>query len=284
LKAGAAGKNVIVRPPLYLVQEILITNLFLFPIWAIGLVWLFGTAAYRFLAYAYVMLILEMLVFHGKHYYPANVYPILMAAGGVAIERWTAGAWFARAPIVAYALVLGPVFVPFSLPVLSEPAFLAYQSRIGAVLHMKRDVIATEHGRERTALPGDWADMHGWPELASAIKGVYDGLPADDRSKAVVLAANYGQASAIEFFAPGIPVVSGHNQFFLWGPGDGRHDVIIDVDGDCGAKEHVFGSAVLATRFNAPYTIGWETNLPIMVCRQPRESLAALWPRLKLYY
>src|SRR5579872_6390704 len=37
LKAGAATKNVAVSPPLYLFQEILITHLFLFPVWVIGL-------------------------------------------------------------------------------------------------------------------------------------------------------------------------------------------------------------------------------------------------------
>lgn len=284
LRAGQQGKNVIAGPLLYLLQEVLITNLFLFPVWVIGLVCLLRNPQLRFLGYGYVLLIAEMLAFHGKHYYPANVYPILIAAGAVAIESWTSRLLPARIAIAAYALILGPLFVPFSLPILSEPAFLAYQHRVGAILHLNRSVLSTEHGRERVPLPGDYADMHGWPELASTVRDVYVKLSPAERSRAVVVASNYGEASAIAFFAPDVPVVSGHNQFWLWGPPAYDPDVVIDVNGDCGAAQHLFASAQTATTFDAPYAIGWETNVPIMVCRGPRVALSALWPKKKFYY
>jgi hypothetical protein len=283
LEAGQHGKNVIAGPLLYLAQQVLITNLFLFPLWLIGLVWLLRSSAYRFLGYAYVVLIAEMIVFHGKHYYPANVYPILIAAGAVQVEAWTARMPPARIAVAAYALVLGPVFVPFSLPLLPEATFLAYQDRLDDVLHIPKTALATEHGREQAALPGDWADMHGWPELAAAVARVYDALPPEQRSQAVAVASNYGEAAAIEFFAPGVPVISGHNQYWLWGTRGYSGNVVIDVDGDCGAKQHLFRHAHRAGTFNAPYTIGWETGVPIMVCRGINVPLAQLWPEIKHY-
>jgi hypothetical protein len=283
LQAGQNGKNIVVGPLLYIVQEVLITNLFLFPIWVIGLAGLLTTGPYRFLGYAYILLIAEMMVFHGKHYYPADVYPILMAAGGVQIEAWTARRVPVRVALIAYVLAFGPVFVPYSLPILSEPAFIAYQRRLGDILHIPKSTLATEHGREASALPGDWADMHGWPQLAQTVQRIYDGLPSGQRSVAVVVTSNYGEAAAIEFFAPGVPVISYHNQYWLWGTRGYSGDVIIDVNGDCGARYHAFRSAALAATFNAPYTIAWETDVPIMLCRGPRISLSSLWPRLKKY-
>ena len=283
LEGGQHGKNIIAGPGLYLVQQILITNLFLFPVWVIGLVRFFRDPRNRFLGYAYVLLILEMIVFHGKHYYPANVYPILIAAGAAQIEAWTRSLRLARIAIVAYALVLGPLFVPFSLPILPEQIFLSYQARVKQALHVPKDVLATEHGRENSQLPGDWADMHGWPQFARTVENVYDSLPPAERAQTVVVASNYGEASAIEFFTPGVPVISGHNQFWLWGTRGYSGNIIVDVSGDCGGKSHLYKSAQLVTRFNAPYTIGWETDIPIMVCRGLREPLSALWPKLKTY-
>jgi hypothetical protein len=283
LEGGQHGKNIIVGPGIYLIQQILITNLFLFPIWFVGLIWLFRSPQNRFLGYAYVALIAEMMLFHGKHYYPANVYPILIAAGGVQIERWSQHLGAARILAAAYVIVLGLVFVPYSLPILSEGSFITYQDKIIEILHLPRGILATEHGRERAVLPGDWADMHGWPQLAQTVKSVYDSLPATDRAQAVVVTSNYGEASAIEFFTPDVPVISGHNQFWLWGTRGYSGNVIIDVQGDCGEDIHLFKSTQLATRFNAPYTIGWETDIPIMICRGIREPLSELWPEVKRY-
>ncbi|HVA28442.1 MAG TPA: glycosyltransferase family 39 protein [Candidatus Baltobacteraceae bacterium] len=283
LRAGQNGKNIVVGPLVYLFQEILITNLFLFPVWVIGLMWLLRTTAHRFLGYAYIILIAEMIVLHGKHYYPADVYPILIAGGGVAIESWTKSGRIARVAIVAYTLALGWVFVPFALPILPERTFIAYQAQLGALLHLSKSATATEHGRDSSTLPGDWADMHGWPELAATVQSIYDSLPANERAQAVAITSNYGEAAAIEFFAPGVPVISHHNQYWLWGTRGFSGNVLIDVHGDCGAGMHVFKSAHLATRFNAPYTIGDETDIPIMICRGIKAPLSTYWPMLKEY-
>ena len=283
LRNGQHEKNLIAGPVLYLVQQVTITTLFLAPVWVVGLVWLLRAAPFRFVGIAYVILIVEMLVFHGKHYYPANVYPILIAAGATQVERWTTARRVVRFAIVTYALIFGIVFVPFSLPILPEETFLSYEAHIMGAMHITKSVLATEHNREAAALPGDWADMHGWPQFAQTIKSVYDALPPAQRAQAVVVTGNYGEASAIEFFTPDVPVISGHNQYWLWGTRGYSGNVIIDVPGDCGGDTHLFKSAQLATRFNAPYTIGWETNIPIMVCRGIREPLSEIWPKIKRY-
>jgi hypothetical protein len=285
LRAGQHGKNLIVGPGQYLLQELLITNVFLSLVWIIGLVWLLWNARLRFLGYTYIILIAIMLVLHGKHYYPADVYPYLMAAGGVAIEAWTNRWKVLRPAVAAVVIALGLVFVPFAMPILPEERVVSYSQVMMRALHIQSKTLATEHQR-LPALPTDWADMHGWPELATTVANVYQSLSPGDRAQAVIAAQNYGEASAIDFFGRpyGLPpVISGHNQYFLWGTHGYSGNVIIDVAGDCGADEHLFASSERAATFTSPWVMPYEDGIPIMVCRGIQKPLAELWPRIKSY-
>lgn len=286
LRAGQNGKNIIAGPGTFLFQEIVITGLFLAAFWLIGFVWLLRTTLFRFIGYAYIILIAAMLFFHGKHYYPADIYPILIAAGTVPIESWVQRRPILRYAVAAYAIAFGVLFVPFALPVLPEPAFVAYQDRVQSVLHISSRTIATEHSRENSALPGDWADMHGWPEMAAAVARVYRTLPANERARAAIVASNYGEAAAIDFFGAKYdlpPALSGHNQYYLWGTRGYTGDVLIDVGGDCGASAHLFRHAARAATFSAPYAISYENHLPIMLCLGIKKPLAEIWPAVKHY-
>lgn len=81
--------------------------------------------------------------------------------------------------IIAYTVIFGSVFIPFSLPILSESTFVAYEDRLYDVLHIPKSALATEHGRNVSTLPGDWADMRGWPELALLVQRVNSDLPPE---------------------------------------------------------------------------------------------------------
>ncbi|MBV9719167.1 MAG: glycosyltransferase family 39 protein [Candidatus Eremiobacteraeota bacterium] len=287
LRNGASGKNLPASPGLFLFQQLLLTNLFAAPIWIVGLISLLTRASVRFLAYAYLILIAMMIALHAKHYYPADVYPILMAAGGVAIERWTQRALLVRSVIVATVVVAGLFFAPFALPVLSETAMLDYSVFVGHALHISRAATQTER-RRTSALPEDWADMHGWPELASAVATVYYALPAQQRDKAAIVASNYGEAAAIDFFGGRYalpPAISGHNNYWLWGTHGYSGDVVIDVNGDCGRHDFpgLFRNARVVAHFNPPWAISYERNIPISVCTKITQPLAQLWPRLRTY-
>ena len=287
LRNGASGKNVVASPALFLFQQLLLTNLFASPIWIIGLIWLLANSTARFLGYAYVILIAMMIALHAKHYYPADVYPILMAAGAVAIEGWTRRAFVVRGAIVAATIAAALFFAPFSLPVLGEPAMLEYGAFVGRALHIQRSAMQTEHYRT-SALPEDWADMHGWPELASTVAQIYYALPARQRDQAAIVASNYGEAAAIDFFGTqyGLPpALSGHNNYWLWGTHGFSGNVAIDVNGDCGRHDFpgLFRSARVVTHFNPPWVISYERDIPISVCSGITEPLSRLWPKLRSY-
>ncbi len=285
LRNGQHGKNLIVGPAQYLFQQLLLTNVFLAMVWIIGLIWLLSNARLRFLGYTYIILIIFMLVFHGKHYYPADVYPYLMAAGSVAIEAWT-NRWKALRPVVATAvIVVGLVFVPFAMPILPEQQAASYTDWLLGITHISRQTMATEHHRP-SALPSDWADMHGWPELAATVANVYQSLSPGDRAQTAIVAGNYREAAAIDFFGRqyGLPpVISGHNQYYIWGTRGYSGNVVIDVAGDCGAREHLFSTSERAATFSSPWVMPYEDGIPIMVCRGIQRPLAELWPSVKSY-
>ncbi len=283
LRAGQNGKNIIVGPLAYMGQEIIITGVFLAVVWIAGLIWLLRWSDFRYLAYTYVILIAEMIVFHGKHYYPADVYPILIAAGAIPFERWTRGSIAARSLVATATIVIGLAFLPTAMPVLPEPAFVSYFNALSSTLHISKSATATEHNREESSLPGDWADMHGWPEMAAAAKQVYESLSPAERSKAVVLAGNYGEASAVKFFAPGIPVISPHNQYWLWGTRGYSGDVVVQVNGTCFHSDRLFVSRTRVTTLTNRWAIGYEKDIPIWVCRGIRKPLANVWPAVKNY-
>jgi hypothetical protein len=287
LRNGANGKNTVASPVLFLFQQLILTNLFVSPIWIVGLVWLFFNRTARFLGWACVLLIVMMIALHAKHYYPADVYPILMAAGGVIFEGWTRRLVAIRALLVGGTVAAALFFAPITLPVLSEEQTLDYTAFVTHALHIKKTAMQTERFRT-SALPEDFADMHGWPELAATVATIYAGLPPAQRAQAAIVASNYGEAAAIDFFGGryGLPpAISGHNNYWLWGTHGYSGNVVIDVNGDCGRTDFpgLFRSARLVTRFNPPWVISYEQDIPISLCEGITQPLTTLWPKLRHY-
>jgi hypothetical protein len=279
LRNGQLGKNVVLSPAAYVVAELLITNPLLAMVWLSGVVWCLLDARTRFLGYGYIALIVAMIASHAKHYYPADVYPVFFAAGAVAVESWTRRVRYLRPAAIALAALAGLVLLPYVEPILPEDTFISYNKAVGPKVGMS--VAVTEHLKQ-TWMTQDWADMHGWPQLAAAVQRVYDGLPLAQRSRAIVFAQNYGEASAIAFFTK-IPVVSGHNQYYLWGTHGNDADVMIDINGACWQSFHLYRSAKVVTRFANPYGMPYEDGMPIAVCRGITQPIVKLWPRAKHY-
>lgn len=281
LRNGQHGKNVILSPTDFLAQQLLLTNPLLALVWIAGLMYALLRAQLRWIGVAFIALICIMIALRAKNYYPADVYPVMFAVGAVAVERWTARGRAFRPAAVALAAAGGAVLLPLAVPVLPTAQFLAYDDSLSRVLPLKST--ATEN-HEQSVLPQTYADMHGWPELARTLERVVAQLPDSERKRAVIVASNYGEAAAIEFFGRGLPpVISGHNQYFLWGTHGASGDVLIDVGGDCGASDKLFRNAVRAATFHARYVMPYEDGLPIMLCRGIKRPLAQVWPAVKDY-
>lgn len=279
LRNGQLGKNVILSPVQFISAQFLFTNPVLALVWVSGCIWLLSQVGTRFLGYAYLILMAIMIASHAKFYYPGDAYPMLFAAGGVAVEYWTQRARSLRPYLVMSTLAAGLALLPYFEPVLPEDSFIRFNQAVGPKLGMS--VLVTENNRQ-TWLTQDWADMHGWPQLAAAVQQVYDALAPSDRVRAVAVTRNFGEASAIAFFSH-VPVISGHNQYYLWGTRGYTGDVVIDVGGDCGASARLFRESYRAAVFSAAYIMPYEDDLPIMVCRGITKPIEEIWPSVKMY-
>jgi len=283
LRHAGEYKDELLSPLQYVATQVLITHPLFAPVWIAGLVTLLRRRDTRFLGIAYILTIAQIIALHGKHYYSGDVYPIPIAAGAVAIEAWTGRAAVWRWALVVYAFVAGVMLVPLLMPILPEGSMAAYD-RFAQSAFTREINLARSERTTLGSLPPDWGDMHGWPQLAEAVARVYRSLPPEQRSQAAIFASNYGEAAAIDFFGShyGLPpALSGHNQYWLWGPRGFEGNVVIDVNGDCDGT--LFRDRRVAERFDNPWGRPVENGFDISVCTGITTPLAAYWPRLRRY-
>lgn len=220
-----------------------------------------------------------MITVHAKSYYPAAAYPLLFAAGAVAFEVWIKRSWLRRA-YVAVALAFGLLGAPFALPILPIEDFVAYQNFLGE----KPEAAATQEALG--LLPQLYADMFGWPELAAEVGRIYQSLPPEEQRAAVFLGNNYGEAAAIDVL--GRPwhlpaAISGHNNYFLWGPRGHDGSVVIRFGGNREALLKAYASVEPAGVFVSPWAMPYESGKIIWICRGRYPPLDAAWPSFKHY-
>lgn len=266
-----------------------------FPVWLAGLAWLLVSRpgrSFRPLGWMYVVSFVVLLLMHVHIYYLASVYPVLFAAGGVAVEAWMrrapSGGMGARgrrlrpALLASFGVLLvigGALTAPFTLPLLPVASYLRY-ARAG---HL-RTTSGVRH--PVGALPQHFADMHGWQDIVAEVARVYRSLPAEERRVAGVLTQNCGDAAAIDVFGPaqGLPkAVSGHDSYFLWGPrGYGEVLLVVgDIGGDEPALRRDCRSLERAGTIHCGLCMPYENEQPVWICRGI--DLPAVWPRLKRF-
>jgi hypothetical protein len=282
LRNGQLYKNAPFALGEFLSGQVLLLHPLFVPLWLTGLgALLFSRAIrpYRALGLGYVLLLGLYILLKAKAYYMGPVYPMLFAAGAVVLERAVRRP-LPRAAVLAAVVAGGAALMPTVLPVLPQEQFIAYQRTLG--LEPPR----TERHR-MGVLPQHFADQHGWRELAAAVAQVYRRLPPEEQARTLIFAQNYGQAGAVEWLGRehGLPPVrSGHNHYFLWGPGDMEPQVLIIIGGDEEDNARACSQLELAARLPAnPYVMPYEDQLPLYLCRELKEPLATLWPRLKHY-
>ncbi len=279
----ASGRDVVLGPGQYLLQQIMIMNPLTFPVWLAGITYLFfsrNARPYRLLGWTFLTIFLTFFLQHGKDYYTSPVYPIVLAAGAVALEQVTRkrGGTGVRAAFVVLLLAATTATLPMNLPVFSPDRLVRYLDKFP----LKPQ--ASEKAHARAELPHYFAWQFGWPEMVQNVARVYHGLPPEAQAKTAIIGNNFAESGAIDLLGPkyGLPKSIGvHQSYWLWGPRSYTGEIMI-VLGDepeslgqwCNRVE------VAAPATDPPYGTAFERH-PVLLCRGLKGNLQQVWPQLK---
>ena len=238
--------------------------------------------AYRAAGWTCAFAFLLLLGLHGKAYYIGPVYPTLLAAGAVWLERMGTGPAPRVRPALRWAVVTlmvveAGINLPVMLPILPREATAQYIVRAGMEW-----ALGTNRGGS-DLLPQDFADQLGWRHQVATVARVYHALPPDDQRQAVIAGDNYGEAGAIEFYRGryGLPSpICGCGSYWFFGPGPLPGTVLISVRADSAKLALFYADVRRAAHIRSPWSVQEERDIPVWVARRPRTTLQALWPRL----
>ena len=264
------GKNVVLAPLPFMVQQGMMLSPFSAPLWIAGLIFLLLSPRYRILGIVYLVLIVTFIRLEAKDYYVAPIYPMLFAGGAV----WLSSRRVLWIPALLLIVMTSPIAVLLALPLLPPAKYLELQRALG----IKPQAAEVSHTSE---LPQIFADQFGWEEMVAKVARYYHSLPPEEQKKTVIYCGNYGEAGAIDFYGPryGLPrAISGHQNYFLWSTHGATGESIILVGDD--PDPPMWESLTLVDRTNHPYAMP-EENGPIYHGRGLKPSLAEVWPSVK---
>ncbi|HEX2995256.1 MAG TPA: glycosyltransferase family 39 protein, partial [Anaerolineales bacterium] len=208
------------RADSYLIDQLISSaNIVAIPLWIAGLYFYFFRAdgkRYRMLGWMYVVPFLFYLFTRGRGYYTAPAYPMLIAAGMVFWERWSASP--APNKLISFfkpswgALAFGALFAgAFALPVI--PINSAWWNVVSEV----HDV---------------FTEQIGWHDMIRTVAGIYAGLPEEEKTHAGILTGENDEAAALNLYGGGYGLpkaISGSDTFWLRGYGDPPPETVIVV-------------------------------------------------------
>lgn len=224
--------------------------------------------------------IILILNWHSKAEYLAPAYPIVLAGGGIFIEKVSArrlSGWIKYA-VLSLIVLTGILFMPLSIPILPVETFISYSAALGMTQPN------SEH-KELPELPQFYADMFGWEDLAKATASVFNTIPDSEKSGTIIYAGNYGEAGALEYYSSRytLPaVVCPHNSYWYWcEPGRYKIKTVIVIGGDIQDHRSIFRDVNLAAVHNTKYSMPYENNLPIYICMGISRPLKEVWRQAK---
>ncbi|MDE3228636.1 MAG: glycosyltransferase family 39 protein [Chloroflexota bacterium] len=268
----------------FLATQILSVNPLNLVIIVAGLIFYFRGRAgkpWRMLGWAFVILYLLLTLINAKAYFLSPIYPTLYAGGALLLDwRTETPRWrWARFAYPALLAILAILLAPLAMPVLPPPSFVAHYGWLTGAGNASA-------GQGQSAFPQYLGDRFGWDTMTASVARAYASLPADQRAQACVFTQNYGEASALTLLGKPDhlpPVISGHNMYWIWGPGKCNGQVVLTVGVSQAANEVTFGSVRQVGLITCADCQPEEQYLPIYLCTQPRVLPSAVWQRVKIF-
>lgn len=276
-----SDKNIKLPPVRFLIEQAKVLLISTAPIWVGGLAWLaFASAArhWRFAAYTYLTFLAMMMVTHGKDYYLGPIYPVLFAAGAVAISELTPRAL----PLNAYSCVLAATFVfitgPVVLTILPPQEYVVYTAPF--------DPNQARFEKYTSPLPEILSDRLGWQQMVAGFASRYEALPPEVRARTGIFCGNYGEASAVNILGPryGLPAaISGHQNYFYWGWGGYSGDSVLTLGDDPKDYAGTYAEVIDLGTFDAPWIMDHEHRHYFWL-RHRKRGFAEDWVKVKYWY
>ncbi len=265
----------------FLPFQLVLVSPLLAPIWIVALRAPYRNVALRpvrFLSFTYLTLAVLYLAGDGKAYYLASLYPALLAVGAIPVA-----AWAQRRPAAASASRSGPRQRRVTMLLAAVLVSVGISGMVALPVVPAADL----RGSVILALNPDQAETVGWPDFVHAVAAVWESLPPDQRSHAVIVTDNYGEAGAIDLLGrrSGLPrAYSGHDGYTNWGqPPTTATLVLLLGYGSPEAAAPSFTGCVTASRIeNRSGVNNQEHGLPLLLCR-PAQPWPQLWHTLTHY-
>lgn len=282
IRNASAGKMQANTPAGFIGAQIMDMNPLLFPVWLSGLAYLLASdraVRFRPLGIAFLA-VAAILVLNrtSRSAYLSPGYPMLMAAGGAAIEDAVAKRTWRMAILIAVTSA-GALSAPLAIPLLSVDNYIGYSRALGVSP-------STDEKKDVGRLPQFFADRQGWDRMVDQIAAAFDRLSPSERASAAVLVGNYGEAGALELLgrSRGLSAISGHNNYWMWGPQGRTGDVLIVVSRSRERQEQRFTSVEQAGEIDCGDCMPYENHQMIFIGRGMKPPpLAERWPQFKHY-
>jgi hypothetical protein len=230
----------------------------------------------RFLGFLFILIVTALLFMKGKSYYTLGIYPMMIAAGGVAFETWLRGL-IPRIALPFFLILITIPNVPFGLPVWDKEGLKVYFK----VLDEKYGIDLGRRFEDNTihTLPQDYADMIGWEELTAIADSAYNMI--GEKETSFIYCENYGQAGAITVIGKkyGLPeAVSFNESFRYWFPREFPAEIksAVYINDEPGEDvKALFARITLVGRISDPDAREYGTG--VFLCEEPVTSLNVFW-------
>lgn len=253
-------------------------------IWLPGLYELLFGRATRWRALGILALVVFALcyVLNVRFYFFAPMYLVLVASGAMLWERLLVPRRrrLAAGALLVFVLSNAAFGLPTGAPILPAD-WLESRLRSFEVDVLGKDAAAGALGRH---MP-HFAEMHGWQHLAERVAELH-GAASKEHGKLAIIAAHFGQASAINFFGPalGLPhACSGHMHYLMWCR-DEEVPAAIMIGFTPRELSALFAEVQPLGGFDCEHCTQRERDLEIVLVRHPVVSRDRIWSTLGRLY
>ncbi len=228
---------------------------------------------WRMIGWMYLLTLVCLMAVRGRDYYLAPAYPMLLAAGAV----WSESR-LRSLPAPRQSRILRAAWTTLGIAGLSLASLILPFAPINSAWWRVQDAVVHQFNMQI-----------GWPELARTVAHVRDSLTAADRAGVGVMAADEGEAGAVNLYgrAYGLPrAISGMNSNWLRGYGDPPPQTVIAVGFKPGELNQIFASCQDAAQLWNPYGVVNDTfrdRDQVYVCRNIRLPWPEFWKHFQYY-